>query len=703
MVTTPGLNQASTLPSKWNLRDNKPAWQPAVRDQGQFYTCWAFATAEAAEGSLVRNGVYASTSAASQVSPNHTVQSVYMTGTFLSDNVAPQEGSKSPYKLGGNDYMATTAWTHFYGAQKEQTYPYPPSSDLSLIPTPISAANLQSQAYHLQNWWLLPDPYTSKLKYSATNVNTIKKAIYKYGALSTSLTVDASFINTIGTSNYFYAPGFYYANHEVILIGWNNSISRNNFNSNGKKPAGNGAFLVQNQWGSSYTYLWVSYYDKSLQEIGIFNMRSATPTSTNYQSKYDWTAQQSYDSLGWLGNYVYYTPKKKSTGYANKFTNSAATSITLRAVQFITPAPNVSYSVSVYVGPTSGASPTTGGKAAVIKGTSTKSITGKAVYAGWQTVALPVPVIIASGQQYSIVVKAKVKSGFAKVPVESYVKTGASAGISRPTINSGESYMMTPTGKWKDMYSLEVQMGASGILGNTNIIALTSPVPTFTLAYDSNGGTATSPASIPLKFKAAYGTLPDTTRAGYTFKGWYTAKTKGTKVSSATLMGAANRTLYAQWTANKYKVTFDANGGSTPKVKTKKVLSITATTAKAYGTLPTTARKGYTFAGWYTDPTVGTKVTSKTKFSNAAPQTLYAHWTAKTYTVKFDPRSGTVTPKSIKVKYDSTYGASGAMPMPTRGTYVFGGWFTKASGGTLIDDSTIVKITATQTLYAHWS
>ena len=59
-------------------------------------------------------------------------------------------------------------------------------------------------------------------------------------------------------------------------------------------------------------------------------------------------------------------------------------------------------------------------------------------------------------------------------------------------------------------------------------------------------------------------------------------------------------TLYAQWTANTYTVTFDANGGSTA-VPTSKVV----TYGGAYGTLATTSLAGYTFSGWLTAPVVG--------------------------------------------------------------------------------------------------
>jgi uncharacterized repeat protein (TIGR02543 family) len=95
-------------------------------------------------------------------------------------------------------------------------------------------------------------------------------------------------------------------------------------------------------------------------------------------------------------------------------------------------------------------------------------------------------------------------------------------------------------------------------------------------------------------------------------------------VTAATVVTtAADHTLYAQWTANTYTVTFDPNGGSTP-VPTSKVV----TYGSAYGTLATTSRTGYTFNGWFTAASGGTQVTAATVVTTAADHTLYAQWTA---------------------------------------------------------------------------
>ena len=107
--------------------------------------------------------------------------------------------------------------------------------------------------------------------------------------------------------------------------------------------------------------------------------------------------------------------------------------------------------------------------------------------------------------------------------------------------------------------------------------------------------------------------VPSASKVGYSFAGWYTAASGGTKVLNAdgTFTGSAvsgytttnawdataNKTLYAQYTKNNYTLTFNANGGSVS----------TTTKSVQYGTtytdLPTPTRTGYTFKGWYADLT----------------------------------------------------------------------------------------------------
>lgn len=103
-------------------------------------------------------------------------------------------------------------------------------------------------------------------------------------------------------------------------------------------------------------------------------------------------------------------------------------------------------------------------------------------------------------------------------------------------------------------------------------------------------------------------------KPGYTFAGWQ--PTMARKVIE-------NATYVAQWKANTYRVTFDAQGGTTPTPETKAV-----TFGEAYGDLASATRQGYTFAGWFTDPTGGMQVTASTNVSTPGDHTLYAHWNA---------------------------------------------------------------------------
>ena len=209
--------------------------------------------------------------------------------------------------------------------------------------------------------------------------------------------------------------------------------------------------------------------------------------------------------------------------------------------------------------------------------------------------------------------------------------------------------------------------------------------------------THASPTSKPVTYDSTYGELAITTRTGHTFNGWFTAATGGTLVTSASTVDiTADQTLFAQWTASIYTVTFDANGGDTPSLASKPV-----TYDATYGELATTARTGHTFNGWFTAAIGGTLVTSASTVDITADQTLFAQWTASTYTVTFDANGGDPpSPTNKPVTYDSTYGE---LATTARTGHTFNGWFTAASGGTLVTSASTVDITADQTLFAQWT
>lgn len=143
-------------------------------------------------------------------------------------------------------------------------------------------------------------------------------------------------------------------------------------------------------------------------------------------------------------------------------------------------------------------------------------------------------------------------------------------------------------------------------------------------------------------------------------------------------------------------VTFESNGGST--VEPQQVpYGQTATEPKA----PT--RKGYTFAGWYSDK----DCEAPWDFSTPVRQnlTLYADWKANTYTVRFDANGGTGTMKSQQFTYDVKQALRGCDFQ--NGECIFLGWALSRSGKVVYEDREYVlnltdKQDGTVTLYAVW-
>jgi uncharacterized repeat protein (TIGR02543 family) len=114
------------------------------------------------------------------------------------------------------------------------------------------------------------------------------------------------------------------------------------------------------------------------------------------------------------------------------------------------------------------------------------------------------------------------------------------------------------------------------------------------------------------------------TRTGYTFVGWFTARTGGSQVTATSDLGAdgpKNILLYARWVPVQYTVTFDPQGGTNVAPQT-----VPFGGNAVLPTPPTLA--GHIFNGWYTAPTGGNAWTFTTPISGDL--TLYAQWTLAT-------------------------------------------------------------------------
>ena len=152
-----------------------------------------------------------------------------------------------------------------------------------------------------------------------------------------------------------------------------------------------------------------------------------------------------------------------------------------------------------------------------------------------------------------------------------------------------------------------------------------------------------------------------------------------------------------------YTVNFDANGGEGA------MTSQTLTYGKTSESLKANAftKPGYTFAGWNTaaDGT-GTAYTNRQTTPNVTTEnggavTLYAQWTANSYTVKFDGNGaeGTMADQSFTYDVEQALTANGF----TKTGYTFAGW---KLGDTTYEDGATVKNLATSeeiTLIAQWT
>lgn len=155
---------------------------------------------------------------------------------------------------------------------------------------------------------------------------------------------------------------------------------------------------------------------------------------------------------------------------------------------------------------------------------------------------------------------------------------------------------------------------------SVNVPAWTS----YSIKYNANGGTGAPSAQTKWKDQKLTLSTTKPTRTGYSFKNWNTASggTGTAYASGASYTANAAATLYAQWTANGYTVTYNANGGTGAPSSQTKTYGVNLTLSS---TKPT--RSGYNFKGWGTSASATTiaYAPGATYTANAA-LTLYAIW-----------------------------------------------------------------------------
>ena len=294
---------------------------------------------------------------------------------------------------------------------------------------------------------------------------------------------------------------------------------------------------------------------------------------------------------------------------------------------------------------------------------------------------------------------------------------GGSGSMDSVTVKARTNYILPDCGftapadqefKAWEIGGAEYKVGDSyTVLGDTEIKALwensviTPTTYTVTVSNDGNGTGTATPST------AAAGTtitLTATPNKGYHFKEWQVISGGVTIKDNKFIMPSANVEVKAIFEEDvpaptEFIVTFDGNGG------TPSVVSMTTTNQKLTS-LPSASRSGsYSFDGWYTEKSGGTKITTDTVFH--ANTTVYAHWTyigggggynppVTYYTLRFETGGGSDIP-SVREAYNTYIDLTGYVPTWRGHTFI--GWYSERS---LINKVSGVYLTKDMTVYALW-
>ena len=285
----------NALPAKYDLRERLRV--SSIRNQGRYGTCWAFGALTAMESALLPEATY----------------------LFSVDHMSMSNSFKMTQFDGGEYTMGMAYLAAWQGPVYEKDDPYGDGkSDDSL-----------DAVKHVQEMRII----------ASKDIAAIKNAVFKYGGVQTSLyssmqnPMAASGHYNSATNSYCYI-GTAKPNHEVVIIGWDDNYSKDNFSV---PLEGDGAFICQNSWGSEFGengIFYVSYYDTN---IGTHNV---VYTRIDEVDNYDNIYQS--DLCGWVGKMGY---EKESMYGANVFTAKEDEEIV--AAAFYATAPDTEYKVYV--------------------------------------------------------------------------------------------------------------------------------------------------------------------------------------------------------------------------------------------------------------------------------------------------------------------------------------------------------------------
>jgi len=239
------------------------------------------------------------------------------------------------------------------------------------------------------------------------------------------------------------------------------------------------------------------------------------------------------------------------------------------------------------------------------------------------------------------------------------------------------------------------------------LYAIFQEKPTYTVTFESNGGTEVDSQVLQVGEKATKPENP--VKEDRTFFAWYKDEelTETFDFVNETITG--DITLYAGWTVYVYAHTYNATTDET-NTNTAGIFKLNAQEAElvnqAIGilegtelTLTAIPKEGYRFVEWRSGTTDGTVVSTNEAYTfDASNMTLYAVFEEETYTVTFNSNGGSsVTPQIIRVGEKATKPEN-----PVKEDRTFFAWY-KNEELTETFDFVNETITGDITLYAGWT
>lgn len=404
---------AALLPVSYDLRAEGRV--TAVRDQGNWETCWSFAAIGAAESNYLTQKL----GGTPDLSEMHLAWFTYMepgkgfsmidrrTGEIITDPT-----SADVLLRGGHSFGSTATLARWTGAVSEDALPY--------AEVPDRPASYYPNRLHLRDVFYL----TPKDKRPGDTV--WKTLIREHGAISIAYCTDRQYYTDNGVS-FYNNDASASANHQVLAVGWDDDYPKENFRKDRPRPKNNGAWLVKNSWGTWFGdkgYFWISYEDKTLEDGAVYRVAPADPAMRQY----------GHDDLGWSSTCHPGTPGKGWMG--NVFT--AAGDETLRAVSFYTTAANARYRLRVYRLGTALGTP--------VSGTPVSGGSGEVPIAGYHTVDLTTPVPLKAGERFSVVLHMETPGYTYPLAIETKIDRYTDNAVCNP----GESYFSEDGVKWFD-------------------------------------------------------------------------------------------------------------------------------------------------------------------------------------------------------------------------------------------------------------